>query len=283
MNCCSTLDFMLYKLDYLPQRAGSFVPALTLVFASLLTFMSPLQAEPVVQGLTQPTNRLIDARQWLPGTHNPPLNTTDPDATPSVPQNTPAAPARPAGETSSALAPAADRSQRTTQAMTNPSSPIAPTHAAAPKVAEDTSGRDIQSAVKDVVRPLYKDLATSDAAQALRSLQSDLNLDKEQAFNAPEANQTSRQEGSGLPRQTATWEGQANQEPPRSAAQVERDKIQASVMMDKLIDSVMPWAIGLVALYALFYLVKLGMAYGRHRSLRRRQIRGRRSRQKTSV
>jgi len=250
------------------MRAAPFLLAL----ASFVAFAAPLQAEPVVNGSAQQANRLIDASQWLPGAHDLPSSTSDSQA----------GAAAPAGAAAARPAPLADTSERPTTATLAPNVRETPTNAAAPKVEENTLGREVRGAVKDAVRPLYEDLSTSDAAQALRELQAELNLDKNQAFGAQGSTQTNRQDGAGTLDATK-WDGEANREPPRTEAQVERDKVLASVMMDKLIDEVTPWAVGLVALYALFYLVKLALAYGRHRSNRRRQGSLRRSRRKTTI
>lgn len=263
-------DFMLNKL-----AASTRGLACMLVLLSLLVHMAPLQAEPLVNGPAQPANRLIDTSQWLPGAQNLPiepagLGSANPDTEPA-----PATP-EPLKEASRAPLPyVVDGSNR----VTPPPPPrVTKTEAAANRVAEDPSTRDIRGAVKDVVRPLYEDLTNSDAAQALRGLQSELGLDREQVLGGAAALMPNRPEGASPLLDATTWEGQANREPPRTAAQAERDKVLASVMMDKLIDEVTPWAIGLLALYALFYLVKLVLAYGRHRTQRRRQGRVRRSR-----
>ncbi len=266
LNCLFHLDFMLYKLAA-PKRLVIFLLAL----ASLHAIVTPLQAEPVVHGPAQPVNRLIDASQWLHGTRNSSLNTSDPEANAVSPQSTPAAQPGLPRETASAIVPLTDTSEGSNSITTTLMDPVKPTNVTASKATSAAPDHEIRSAVKELVRPLYEDLSTSDAAQTLRGLQTEFNLDKDQAFSIHGAGQASRQDGTGLPPETATWEGQTNREPPRSAAQVEREKILASVMMDKLIDAVTPWAIGLVALYALFYVVKLGLAYGRHRSNRRRR------------
>ena len=255
---------------------------LLLALASCIAFSAPLQAEPVVNDSAQQANRLIDASQWLPGAHALPSSTSDSQAGATAPAGATAARPAPLSQTAGRPIPLTDTSERSTTATLAPSGRETPTNATAPKVEENTLGREIRGAVKDAVRPLYEDLSTSDAAQALRELQAELHPDKNQAFGAQGSTQTNRQEGAGT-LDAAKWDGQANREPPRTEAQVERDKVLASVMMDKLIDEVTPWAVGLLALYALFYLVKLALAYSRLRSYRRRQGSLRRSRHKTTT
>lgn len=268
---------MLNKLASL-HRVAPFLLAL----ASLLIYTLPLRAEPVVKGATQSDNRLIDASQWLPSEHHSPVNVSDQPATTSGGPSAPTVQPELLPRAPSPTRPLAAPLERSNEATPTRDSGGTPALVTASQSDDNTPDRDIRGAVKEVVRPLYEDLSSSDAAQALRGLQAELGLDKQNAFNAPKNAQENRQEGSGLPRETANWDGQTNQQPPRSAAQVERDKVLASVMMDKLIEEVTPWAIGLVALYGLFYVIKLGLAYVRHRSNRRRISTVRRRRRKTS-
>lgn len=253
-----------------------------LALASCIAFSAPLQAEPVVNGSAQQANRLIDASQWLPGAHDLPSSTSDSQAGAAASAGAAATRPAPLAQTGGRPIPLTDTSERSTTATLAPNVRETTTNATAPKPDENTLGREVRGAVKEAVRPLYEDLSTSDAAQALRELQAELNLDKNQAFGAQGSTHTNRQDGAGTLDATK-WDGQANREPPRTEAQVERDKVLASVMMDKLIDEVTPWAVGLLALYALFYLVKLALAYGRIRSNRRRQGSLRRSRHKTTT
>jgi hypothetical protein len=267
---------MRYKLNSLNR-----VRSLVLTFASLLAPL--LQAEPVINGPAQPANRLIDASQWVPDAQDQLIKVSCTQAGTDSTTSTQPTRRMPLGESPGAPAPLTGLSDKPATATNTTTTRAAPTPTATNKVAEDPLGREIRNSVKEVVRPLYQDLVTSNAAQALRGLQSELNLGKEHPFNGTETTPPTRQSGSGVPSEATTWEGgQSNREPPRSAAQVERDKVLASAMLDKLIDEVTPWAIGLVALYALGYLLKLALAYGRHRSTRRRQHNLRRHRTKTS-
>jgi hypothetical protein len=137
-----------------------------------------------------------------------------------------------------------------------------------------------REAVKEVIRPLHRDLAESGVADAYRELRTELDLKKEQIFGHSEVVQGSENPGQGGS-EAATWVGQGNNygngEPPRTAAQAERDKILASVMMAKFIDDAKPWVFGLVAVYALGYLIKFVIAYGKYQATRRHR-RGRRHR-----
>lgn len=251
-----------------------------LVLANLLVVTPALQAEPIVNGPAQPTNRLIDASQWLPDAPNQPQGVTKPDLDTEKIKDILPSELSTANETRGTPVQIKDQSNNLTKVVGASATAGAahPPGGTTTKPVTDALGQDIRDSVKEVVRPLYQDLTTSDAAQALRGLQSELGLEKEQTFNDKET----RQSGSGLPSEATAWEGQSNREPPRTAAQAERDKILASVLMDKLIDEVTPWAIGLAALYILGYLGKLALAYGKHRSARRQQRNLRRRRTKSS-
>lgn len=227
------------------------------VLASLLALMAPLHAAPVVNGPDQPATRLIDASQWVPT--DQPVPTTDPQRG-MAPETRPTPTSLPRPPVVSAVG-----------------APPGPADAAAPKLQVIAPAVEPRNAVKEALRPLYDELSNSDAAQVVRGLQSELSMGKEQVLSSADATLSTRPEGANPPLESAGWDGQGYREAPRTAAQVERDKVLASVLMEQLIDQVMPWAIGLLALYALFYLTKLTVAYGRLRSQRRREIRVRRS------
>lgn len=269
---CPFFDFMRYKLA--SRKSAS---ALVLILASLLP--PSLQAEPVINGPAQPANHLIDASQWVPDAQDQLTKAPAPQT--GAISTTSMEPSR--------RQPLVEASSGTPALLGSPpDKPAAATRAAPAKTVNSTGteaplGREIRDSVKEAVRPLYQDLVTSDAAQALRGLQSNLSSDKDHPFNDTETTPQTRLSGSGVPSEATAWDGQSSREPPRSAAQVERDKILASVMMDKLIDEVTPWALGLLALYVLSYLVKLALAYGRLRSNRRRQRTVRRRHTKTSA
>lgn len=255
------------------------ISSLVLILANLLVVTPALQAEPVVNEPAQPTNRLIDASQWLPDAPNQSRGGAKPDLDTVKIKDTLPSELEAANETRGTPVPIKDQSNNLSKVVgASATAGAAHPPGTTTKPVADASGQDIRDSFKEVVRPLYQDLATSDAAQALRGLQSELGLEKEQTFNDKEIRQT----GSGVPSEATAWEGQSNREPPRTAAQAERDKILASVLMDKLIDEITPWAIGLVALYILGYLGKLALAYGKHRSARRQQRNVRRRRTKSS-
>lgn len=158
----------------------------------------------------------------------------------------------------------------------------APTYG--PDAHGDGLGQEVRDAVKDAIRPLYRDLSDSGVADAMRGLRSELGLKKDQELGQSETTQGSPNAGHGNP-DAASWETPGNKygngEPQRTAAQVERDKILASVMLAKLIDDAKPWLIGLVAVYVLGYLIKLAIAFGKYQSARRLRHVHRRSRRRT--
>ena len=144
---------------------------------------------------------------------------------------------------------------------------------------------EFRDAVKDVIRPLQRDLAESGVAETFRELRTELDIKKDQVFGHSESAQGSANVDQGGAA-AAPWEGQANKygnaEVPRTAAEVERDKILASVMLAKLWDDAKPWLIGLVVVYVLGYLIKLAIAYARYQATRRRRHNQRHRRRRTS-
>jgi hypothetical protein len=170
-------------------------------------------------------------------------------------------------------------------ALSNSPMPAKPAAAGDEAVANPASlSSELHDAVKDVIRPLHRELIESDAAAALRQLRAVIDPKKDQTFGHSETVQGKTNTAQGGA-DGAAWEGQNNRygsnEPPRTAAEVERDKILASVMMKKLIDDVTPWLLGLAAAYALGYLIKFAIAYGKYQSTRR-QRRGQRHRRTES-
>lgn len=231
----------------------------------------PGHAEPLTNRPTQPDNKLIDASQWLPDAPNAPV-------VPSAPGN----PREAVAPTNATGAPPG-ATKIPPEPLRLPQPPVsnlpkAPADPAAAPPRSEAPGAEIRAAVKEVVRPLVDELNQSDAAQALRGLQSVTQMGREPTLNDADKSLESRAEGSGPTSNPTVWEGQAAQQAaPPTAAQVQRDKVLASVMLEQLVDELTPWAIGLVVLYGLFYLVRLVWAYNRHRTNRRRLRSQRRS------
>jgi hypothetical protein len=138
-----------------------------------------------------------------------------------------------------------------------------------PQATRDDPGWDqeLRGNIKEAVRPLY-----AEAVDSVRSLQSELGLGKSRSPGESSWDENSPQSDNRAAAGVNPWETQGNRyesrEPPRSAAQIENDKIVASVMMSKLIDDVKPWALGLLALYVLGYLIKGLLAYNQYRATR---------------
>ncbi len=127
---------------------------------------------------------------------------------------------------------------------------------------------DIRSTVKESVRPLHDQLVASGAVDAWKELKTDLGLDtgKWDTDGTPGANPMAPgREPSGSP----GWRDAA--QPPKTAAQAQADRELASHMLEKLVDEVKPWAISLLGLYLLGYLIKAGIGHSQRKSIRRRE------------
>jgi hypothetical protein len=155
--------------------------------------------------------------------------------------------------------------------------PAAPTKAAPatspaplPNAKPDPSlGAEIRSTVKESVRPLHDQMVESGAVDAWKELKADLGLGKSE-WNEEGAN-------AGNPKTAGPLDGpnagrwQEPQQRPKTAAQTQMDQELASHMLEKLIDEVKPWALSLLALYILGYLIKAGIGHSQRRSIRRQE------------
>lgn len=127
---------------------------------------------------------------------------------------------------------------------------------------------DIRSTVKESVRPLHDQLVESGAVDAWKELKTDIGLDKGKWDNdgTPGANPMAP---GREPSESPGWKDAA--QPPKTAAQAQVDRELASHMLEKLIDEVKPWAISLLGLYLLGYLIKAGIGHSQRKSIRRRE------------
>lgn len=135
--------------------------------------------------------------------------------------------------------------------------------------------------LKENVRPLYEDLAGSAVVETLRDLKSDLGLNGSPSFKDPASSDYSKNVGNSDTTESAPWEKSGNRygpdNRPRTAAQIEKDKLATAVMIDEFVETVKPWLYGLAGLYILGYMVKLGLDYFRWKTTRsHKPLRGRR-------
>jgi len=211
---------------------------------------TPAGAGPIVlQDAEHPSGAVVDTSKLV--TMEPPL--IDVDEAPSWDKSA----ATPAGKTSAPSKPGA-----ATQVPAN--QPGAAHAATAPVQAEgavQSLGRDIHDSIKETVRPMYEQLVESGAVEALHDAKESLGLNKNQWNEQGQAN--------GPPKAAGQWDTPDAGQPPRTAAQAQMDRELGAMMREKLIDQVTPWAIGLVVLYAVGYLIKLIYSYVRWKAARR--------------
>lgn len=141
-------------------------------------------------------------------------------------------------------------------------------------------GAEIRSSVKESVRPLHDQLVESGAVDAWKELKADLGLGKgdwrEEDTSAGNPKAAAPSDGPNA----ARW--QEPEHRPKTAAQAQMDRELATHMLEKLIDEVKPWAISLLALYLLGYLIKAGIGHSQRRSIRRRERETRRALRRAS-
>lgn len=148
--------------------------------------------------------------------------------------------------------------------------------AAAPVANEDVQWRrELADTVLDAVRPVYEGLASAGILDAVRSVDAELGLIKGPSFNVVLSTDYSQNTGHGAHPESVSWAGPANRpktlDQSRGGAQLVDDERNAAVMMAKLFEEVIPWAITLVALYVLGYMVKFSLDYVQWRTARRRK------------
>lgn len=159
-----------------------------------------------------------------------------------------------------------------------PAGPVMPQRPGAAPIATQGSTQNtvqadadvsIHSAIKEGVRPVYEQLVESGVVDALHGLKADLGLNKQEWSEKEKPDPSVKGPG-----QWDAPSGQDPAQPPRTAAQAELDKEMARMMREKLIDQIAPWALGLVLLFGVGYLVKLLYRYVIFRSAKRseRQI-----------
>lgn len=137
--------------------------------------------------------------------------------------------------------------------------------------------RELADTVLDAVRPAYEGLASSGILDAVRSVDAELGLIKGPSFNVVLSTDYSQNTGHGAQPETVSWAGPANRpetlDQSRGGAHLVDDERNAAVMMAKLFEEVKPWAIALLALYVLGYMLKFSLDYVQWRATRRRKRR----------
>jgi hypothetical protein len=226
---------------------------LSVATVCLWCMTTPAKAGPIVlQDAEHPSEAVVDTSKLV--TMEPPL--IDVNEAPSWDKSA----ATPAGKTS-----APSKSGGATQAPAN--QPVAARTAAATGAAQvdggavQSLGKDIHDSIKETVRPMYEQLVESGAVEALHDAKESLGLNKSQWNEQGQAN--------GPPKATGQWDTPDAGQPQRTAAQAQMDRELSAMMREKLIDQITPWAIGLVVLYALGYLIKLIYGYVRWKAARR--------------
>ncbi|MBL8413047.1 MAG: hypothetical protein JNM42_01250 [Propionivibrio sp.] len=128
---------------------------------------------------------------------------------------------------------------------------------------------------KEAVRPLYEDLAGSAVVETLRGLKSDLGLNSSPSLNGTTSSDYSQNGSNSAPQDSEPWQGPGNRyghhNRAQPAAQTEKEKLVAAVMLDELIEAVKPWLYGLAGLYIFGYMVKLGLDYFSWKTTRSRK------------
>lgn len=148
--------------------------------------------------------------------------------------------------------------------------------ATAPIANEDAQWhRELADTVLDAVRPVYEGLASFGILDAVRSVESELGLDKVWSVNDSFSGDYFQYAGIGLHPDSVSWAGPGNRSDsfsrPRSAGQIADDQRNAALLMEQLIEEIKPWVFTLVALYVLGYMVKFSLDYVQWRAARRRK------------
>jgi hypothetical protein len=125
---------------------------------------------------------------------------------------------------------------------------------------------------KDAFRPAYDELAAAGVIDAVGGLTTYLGLNANSALDDPSA------AGYGTLAESELWENSPHYRQ-RNAAQVEKDRMLSSIMIEEFIDSVKPWLFSLAGLYVLWRLAGLSLDYSRWKARRaiRRASRNKRS------
>ena len=101
----------------------------------------------------------------------------------------------------------------------------------------------IGNAFKEAVRPIHESLSQSGVLQSIREFDADIGGGNQRESAGQRA------DGTSVDRPYAAA-------PAKSAQQLQREQLAASVMTEKLIKEAAPWAVGLAALFGLGYLAK---------------------------
>jgi hypothetical protein len=156
--------------------------------------------------------------------------------------------------------------------------------AAAASVAGDSS---LHQEIKEAVRPLYDDLKGAGVVEGLHDLKSGLGLSGAASFSERTPSDDP-QDPANIAAREAERAGNPGAAPalndrPRTAAQIERDKLANSILMEQLIDELKPWLFGVIGLYMLWRMIKMGFAYAEWKANRPVKRRSRSSRHRSGT
>ena len=131
--------------------------------------------------------------------------------------------------------------------------------------------QELSQTVKETVRPTYVEALNSGVVEAIRSVASNANPDPSHGFS--DVNPDAQKEVNRRPPETEgrTWDTSNGSNRTLSPQEKAADQAGAEIMLRALIDEIKPWAFSVAGLYGLYQLVKLGLAYLRHKSGRHRR------------
>lgn len=146
--------------------------------------------------------------------------------------------------------------------------------ARSPAARDDPSWeQELKSHIKNAVRPVYDEAVDSGVVGAIHDIQAGLGLNHNPSLKETHWEGHPQTSDKAAPPGTPQWETQGGgggpQEPVRTAAQIERDNLLASDLLNQLLDDIKPWAGGMLALYVLTYMVKGVRTYMRAKATRR--------------
>ena len=121
-------------------------------------------------------------------------------------------------------------------------------------------GMGIANAIKDAVKPMHEELSQSGIVQSIRKIEADMGG----ARPHDATDRKSPDYSTGRPNPAA---------PAKSPEQTRREQYHAALMMDDLIQEIMPWMIGLLGLLAVGYLMNTWLTHLRKKAGRAGKLR----------
>lgn len=160
--------------------------------------------------------------------------------------------------------------------------------AASPLLAEEQTESDWEREVKEALRPIYDELAASGVVDAVQGIKSYLGLlnalvarDGASAESASGDQAVLPDSVAGTPAYGTATRGSLGEGTPagRTAAQSERERMIAVLILKEWIAAAKPWFFTLLAVYALWQTIRFAVNYShwKARRTRKRAARGQRS------